>query len=356
MFLPMSNDLLSSFQLGPLLLPNHVVMAPMTRSRALGGVPNDSMAEYYAQRASAGLIITEGVSPSPNGLGYARIPGLFSPEQIRGFAEVTRRVHAAGGHIMAQLMHTGRIAHPRNLPSGARVLAPSVVQPKGEMWTDQAGNQPFPEPEAMSAADIVSARAEFVQAAQNAIEAGFDGIELHGANGYLLEQFLNPHTNQRSDDYGGSVEKRARFVSEVARASADAIGAERVAIRLSPYSTFNDLPLYDEIDAQYVALARELRGLAYVHLVQNTAPGYAETERRIAEAFGGTIMLNSGFDRASAQQALDSGRADLISFGRPFIANPDLVQRFARQAPLAAPQFDKLYTPGPEGYVDYPTL
>ena len=349
-------DLFSELQLGALKLPSRVVMAPMTRSRALGAVPNELMREYYTQRASAGLIITEGVSPSPNGLGYARIPGLFSKEQVQGFAEVTRSVHAAGGRILAQLMHTGRVTHPNNLPPGARVLAPSAVQLHGEMWTDQAGKQPYPEPEAMSPGDIAVARDEFVQAAKNAIEAGFDGIELHGANGYLLEQFLSPHTNRRSDTYGGSIENRARFVAEVARATADAIGADRVAIRLSPYNTNNDLPVYDEVDAQYAALAPQLRGLLYVHLVQNPHAGFAATAARIAEAFGGPIMLNGGFDRDSAQQALDAGRADLISFGRPFISNPDLVQRMAHGAPLAAPQFDKLYTPGPEGYVDYPTL
>lgn len=356
MLLHMSNDLLSPFQLGPLLLPNHLVMAPMTRSRALGGVPNALMAEYYAQRASAGLIITEGVAPSPNGVGYARIPGLFSAEQIRGFSEITRRVHAAGGRIVAQLMHTGRVSHPSNLPGGARVLAPSAVRPNGVMWTDQGGDQPLSEPEAMSAVDIASARSEFAQAAENAIEAGFDGVELHGANGYLLEQFLSPHSNRRTDEYGGSVENRARFVCEVVRACTDAIGALRVGIRLSPYNTLNDLPVYDEVDAQYLALARDLRGLLYVHLVQNPNPGYAASAQRIREAFGGPIILNGGFDRESAQQALDAGRAELIAFGRPFISNPDLVQRFARHAPLATPQFDKLYTPGPEGYVDYPTL
>lgn len=352
----MANDLFSGFQLGAMQLPNRIVMAPMTRSRALGGVPNALMVEYYTQRASAGLIVTEGVAPSPNALGYARIPGLFSDEQVKGFAEVTRSVHAAGGRILAQLMHTGRVGHPNNLPEGARIVAPSAVQPKGEMWTDQAGNQPYPTPEAMSLEDIATARGEIVQAAKNAIAAGFDGIELHGANGYLLEQFLNPGSNQRTDEYGGSVENRARFVAEVARACAEAIGAERVAIRLSPYNTYNDLPLYDEVDAQYAALAPQLRGLLYVHLVQNQAAGFPATAGRIAELFGGPIILNGGFERESAQQALDAGRADLISFGRPFISNPDLVRRFETSAPLAAPQYDKFYTPGPEGYTDYPAL
>ncbi|RKH48282.1 alkene reductase [Corallococcus sicarius] len=349
-------DLFSSYRLGKLALPNRVVMAPMTRSRALGGVPNDLMRAYYTQRASAGLIVTEGIAPSANGLGYARIPGLFSDEQTQAWRSITDSVHAAGGRIVAQLMHVGRIAHVNNLPAGGRVVGPSAVAANSQMWTDQGGMQPMSAPEEMSAADIDEAREEFVRASRNAIAAGFDGVELHGANGYLLEQFLHPHANRRTDGYGGSVEKRARFVLEVVKATADAIGPERLGIRLSPHNTFNDLPAHDEVQAQYATLARGLRGLLYVHVVANPHAGFAATLQAVRANFEGPLMLNGGFDRTRAQAALEAGQADLISFGRPYIANPDLVQRMQRDAALAVAAQDKFYTPGPEGYVDYPAL
>jgi N-ethylmaleimide reductase len=349
-------ELFDLYRLGPLQLANRVVMAPMTRSRAIGAVPNELMREYYVQRASAGLIVSEGIAPSPNALGYARIPGLYSPEQIAAFRRVTDGVHAAGGRIFAQLMHVGRIAHAANQPAGARVLAPSAVKADGQMYTDSAGPQPYPAPEAMSSSDIAATRGEIVQAARNAIEAGFDGIELHGANGYLLEQFLHPHTNRRDDAYGGSVERRALFVAEVAQASAQAIGAERVGIRLSPYSTFNDMPAHAEVEEQYATLARHLRGLLYVHLVMNPDPGFDDAARRIRDAFAGPLILNGGFDRVRAESMLASGRADLIAFGRPFIANPDLVRRLELNEPLATPDYNTFYTPGPAGYTDYPAL
>jgi N-ethylmaleimide reductase len=327
----------------------------MTRSRAIGSVPNSLMRDYYGQRATAGLIVTEGVAPSPNALGYARIPGLFSSAQVEGWRAVTERVHAEGGHIVAQLMHTGRITHPYNLPAGARTIAPSAVGAAGTMYTDQAGPQPMPVPEAMTSADLRDARNEFVTAANNAIAAGFDAIELHGANGYLLEQFLHPHTNRREDVYGGSIENRARFVIEVAEACRVAIGADRVAIRLSPFNTYNDLPVHGEVEAQYTTLARGLRGLLYVHLIRNPNEGFPTTAAAIREAFGGPIMLNGGFDADQAEATLTAGQADLVSFGRPFVANPDLVTRLKTKAPLAAPDPSTFYTPGERGYVDYPT-
>jgi len=348
--------LFSSFQLGSLQLPNRVVMAPMTRSRAIGALPNDLMRTYYAQRASAGLVITEGVAPSPNGLGYARIPGLYARTQIERWREITDAVHAEGGRIFAQLMHTGRITHPLNQPDGARVLAPSAVRAAGTMYTDQQGPQPHAEPEEMTEDDLRATRDEFVQAARNAVLAGFDGVELHAANGYLLEQFLHPHTNRRTDAYGGRVEHRARFIAEVAEASASAIGAERVGIRLSPYSTYNDMPLHDEVDALYTTLVASLRGLAYVHLVANAHPGFGPLVRRLRDEYRGPLMLNGGYDLARASADVEAGRAELISFGRPFIANPDLVTRFERGAELASPRPELFYTPGPEGYVDYPAL
>lgn len=346
--------LFTTYRLGRMELPNRVVMAPMTRSRALGALPNVLHSRYYAQRASAGLIVTEGIAPSPNGLGYARIPGLYSAEQVAAFRPVTEAVHAAGGRILAQLMHVGRVAHPQNMPPGARVLAPSAVGAAGTMWTDEAGPQPMPPPAAMSLGDVRAAREEFVQAARNAIAAGFDGVELHGANGYLLEQFLHPHSNRRDDDYGGDIARRRRFVTEVAEAAAGAIGADRVGIRLSPYSTFNDLPLHDEVHATYTELAAALRGLLYIHLVQGAHPGCAGTASAIRAAFGGPLISNGGLDRERAEALLARGDADLAAFGRPFIANPDLVARMQRGALLATPDPATFYSAGSEGYVDYP--
>ena len=347
-------DLYEPFRLGQIELPNRIVMAPMTRSRAIGNVPNQLMRDYYAQRASAGLIVTEGTAPSPNALGYARIPGLFSPAQVEGWRAITGAVHAAGGRIVAQLMHTGRMAHPQNLPAGARIVAPSAVRAEGMMYTDELGPQPMPEPQAMTANDLEQARREFVDAARNAVDAGFDGVELHAANGYLLEQFLHPHSNRRGDAYGGTAERRARFVNEVVEATARAIGSERVGIRLSPFSTLGDLPHYDETEEQYTVLARALRGLSYVHLVASGHAAFERTRGAIQRAFGGPIILNGGFDASGAKLALSTGRADLIAFGRPFIANPDLVRRMRSGVPLASPEPATFYTPGPEGYVDYP--
>ncbi|WP_400194170.1 alkene reductase [Hymenobacter sp. B81] len=362
----MSQQLFSPAQLGTFTLQNHVVMAPMTRSRALGNVPNALMAEYYAQRASAGLIITEGTSPAPNGLGYARIPGLFNQAQVAGWRLSTDAVHAQGGHIFVQLMHTGRIGHQLNLPEGAEVIAPSAVTAAGEMWTDQQQMQAHPQPRALRPDELPALKQEFVRSAQLAIEAGFDGVELHGANGYLLEQFLNPVANQRTDSYGGSVENRARFVLEVAAAVAAAIGPERTGIRLSPWGVASDMPHYPEIDATYAYLATELQrlNLVYVHLVDHSAMGApavpAETVAAFRERFTNSLILSGGYDAPRAEEALQSGRADLVAFGRPFIANPDLVERLRTGAPLAQPDPATFYAPGPEGfqqgYTDYPAL
>jgi N-ethylmaleimide reductase len=255
-----------------------------------------------------------------------------------------------------QLMHVGRIAHALNLPEGARTVAPSAVKAAGTMYTDAQGLQPMDEPAEMSEADIREARDAFVTAARGAIDAGFDAIELHGANGYLLEQFLNPHSNRRADDYGGDVARRSRFVREVAEATAAAIGADRVGIRLSPYNTFNDQVVHDEVDAQYKDLAASLKGLLYVHLVRNPHAGYAATAQAVREIFGGPIILNGGFGRDSAEAALEAGEAELVSFARPFISNPDLVSRFANDQELAKPNPATFYTPGAEGYTDYPAL
>ncbi len=358
----MSSDLFSSFQLGPTLLANRVVMAPMTRNRALGNVPNALMAEYYAQRAGAGLILTEGTSPSPEGLGYPRIPGLFSEAQVEGWRLVTEAVHAQGGKIFVQLMHTGRVGHPANLPEGAELLAPSAVAAAGEIWTDAQGMQSHPVPKAMTEADLARTLADFTQAARNARAAGFDGVELHGANGYLLEQFLHPGSNQREDAWGGSVKGRARFVLEAAKGAAEAIGADRVGIRLSPHGVFNDMPPYEGIEEAYAYLAGQLSalGLAYVHVVDHSAMGAPPvpeaTKAAIREAFKGTFILICGYDRARAEADLGAGKGDLVAFGRPALANPDLVARLRSGAPLQAPDAATFYTPGPQGYTDYPSL
>ena len=347
--------------LGKLQLKNHLVMAPMTRSRAgEGGVPHALMAEYYAQRAGAGLIITEGTSPSPNGTGYPRIPGLWNAAQVAGWKLVTDAVHARGGRIFVQLMHTGRVGHPLNLPAGREVLAPSAVAAPGEMYTDAKGMQPHPVPRAMTDGEVRAAIAEHVTAAKNAIAAGFDGVELHGANGYLLEQFLSPDTNRRTDAWGGSIEKRMTFALKVASEVAAAIGGERVGIRLSPHGVNAGMVAYPEIDETYRQLVHALiaTGIQYVHLVDHSgmgAPPVPEPLKlELRKAWPRTFILAGGFDRAGAELALREGRADLIAFGRPFLANPDLVTRLEKALPLNAPDLTTLYTPGPKGYTDYP--
>ncbi len=356
------SKLFSPLSFGELTLPNRTVMAPMTRSRAEGNVPNALMAEYYAQRASAGLIITEGTSPSPNGLGYARIPGMFSKEQVAGWKVVTDAVRARGGRIFVQLMHTGRVGHPLNLPAGAYLLAPSALAAPGEMYTDQQGMQPHPAPRAMTSEDLANTRAEFVTAAKNAIEAGFHGVELHGANGYLLEQFISPHTNQRTDEYGGSVANRIRYVLEVARETAAAIGGDKVGIRLSPFGVNAGMTAYDETEATHMALVEALAatGIRYVHVVDHSAMGAPTVPESLKEAmrraWPRTFIASGGFDRARAESVLREGKADLVAFGRPFLANPDLPARLADDRPLNAPDASTFYTPGAKGYTDYPAL
>lgn len=354
--------LLSPTTLGPLSLQNRMAMSPMTRSRALGNVPNALMATYYGQRASAGLIITEGVAPSPNGLGYARIPGLFSAEQVEGWKLSTAAAHAGGAKIIAQLMHTGRIGHTLNLPAGARLVAPSAVKAAGQMWTDQSQMQDHPVPEAMSAADLTSTIQEFVTASKNAVAAGFDGIELHSANGYLLEQFIRPNTNLRTDGYGGGIEGRARFVLEVVDAVSAAIGKDKVGIRLSPYGAFNDMPGYDAMEADYTYLAEQLgsRGILYVHVLDHSAGGAPPVPDSIKATFRRhlpkNLILAGGYTAERAEADLAAGKADVISFGMTFLANPDLPARFKAGAPLNTPDFTALYTPDAKGYTDYPTL
>lgn len=359
----MVTTLFTPHTVGALSLPNRIVMSPMTRSRATADhVPTPIMAKHYAARADGGLLITEGTAPDGNGCGYPRIPGLWNEAQVAGWKAVTDAVHAAGGRIAVQLMHTGRVGHPLNMPEGTEVLAPSAVAFDDKMYTDQEGPQPYPEPRAMTEAEIETTIEGYVKASRNAIAAGFDAVELHGANGYLIDQFLSPNTNLRDDKWGGGIEGRSRFALEVARRVVAAIGAERVGIRLSPFGVFNGIAPWDETESDFVALAKELRavGLAYVHIVDHGAMGAPpvpeSVKRGIAEAFGGTIILSGGYDRARAEADLDAGKGQLVAFGRAYLANPDLVTRLRQDAKLNEPDFSTFYTPGEKGYNDYPTL
>lgn len=354
--------LFSKANLGSLTLQNHLVMAPMTRNRAINNVPSDLMAEYYRQRTTAGLIVTEGTSPSPHGLGYPRMPGIFSPEQVAGWKKIADAVHGAGGKIFVQIMHCGRIGHELNLPAGAKVMGPSAIVAAGEMYTDAEGMKPHSMPHAMTEADIKSTIAEFVQGAKNAVAAGCDGIEIHGANGYLIEQFIRPTSNQRTDSYGGSIENRARFVLEIAQACIAAIGKEKVGIRLSPYGVFNDLPDYPDMAADYAYLAEKLnaQGLVYLHVVDHAPMGAPAVPDAIKatfrKLFKGTLILSGGYDVERAKADLADEKCDLIGVGRPFLANPDLVRRWETGAALNEVDMATFYTPGAKGFTDYPAL
>ena len=342
-----------------LKLKNHIVMAPMTRSRASGNLPNALMAEYYGQRNGAGLIITEGTAPAPEALGYARMPGIFSREQVEGWKAVTAAVHKGGSRIFSQLMHTGRIGHEANLPPDVRLVGPSAARAAGQIPTDTLGMKDHSQPVALTTGQVQQVIASYVAAARNAMTAGFDGVELHGANGYLIEQFLNPNVNDRIDQYGGSIENRVRFAVEVAREVSKAIGREKVGIRLSPNSALGDLQPYDPGATQetYTQLARELYnvGIAYMHIaVDPKVP--AATLHAIRREFRGTLIYCNNFTAETAEAAIQKGDADLIAFGRSFLANPDLVERFVAEAPLNAVDFSTVYSPDEKGYTDYPTM
>jgi N-ethylmaleimide reductase len=353
--------LFSSAKIGSIEITNRIVMAPMTRCRAIGNVPNELMAEYYKQRSGAGLIITEGTSPSPNGLGYARIPGIFSEHQVEGWKTITSVVHKNGGKIFVQLMHTGRISHPLNMPKGSQILAPSAVKATGQMWTDSKQLQDFNVPKEMTDQDLLHSKTEYVDAALNAMDAGFDGVELHSANGYLLEQFLSPISNVREDKYGRSIESRSRFVIEVVTAVAEAIGGDKTGIRLSPYGVASDMPYYPEIDATYAYLSEQLNktGIEYIHIVDHSAMGAPEVpieiKKLIRHNFKNTIILSGGYNKERAESDIESGLGNLVAFGRPFINNPDLVERFKNNWPLSQElKMDLFYTADKKGYTDYP--
>lgn len=353
------NTILAPYSNKTLQLKNHLVMAPMTRSRAIGNIANDLMAQYYSQRTGAGLIITEGTSPSPNGLGYARIPGIYSDEQVEGWKKVTTAVHANNSKIFVQLMHTGRIAHQANLPQGAEVVGASTVKAAGQMHTDSMGMQDHPTPTALTTEGVKATIAEYVHAAKNAIAAGFDGVEIHGANGYLVEQFLNPNVNNRTDQYGGDYKARASFALEIVQQIADAIGKQKVGIRFSPFNTLGDLQEYDadEVHNTYAYLAQELNkiGITYIHI--GFSPKIPQkTFDAIRAGFAETIILCNGNTPATAADTLAKGFADVLAFGRQFLANPDFALRIEKNAPLNEVDFKTLYTPDAQGYTDYPFL
>jgi N-ethylmaleimide reductase len=355
-------DLLSPFQLGPLHLPNRVVMAPMTRNRAgPGNVPLALNATYYAQRAGAGLIISEATQVSPHGQGYPGTPGIHDAAQVAGWKLVTEAVHAVGGRIFLQLWHVGRISHPALQPGGALPVAPSAIAPSGQAWTLE-GMKPYVTPRALETTEIAGVVGEFRRGALNAREAGFDGVELHGANGYLVDQFLRDGTNRRTDRYGGSALNRARFLTEATEALVDVWGAARVGVRLSPTNPYNDVADSDPA-ATFAAAVGELDrfGLAYLHVVEPgagdpIAAGEAPDIRFFRKRWRGALIANKGYDRERANAVIRDGVADLVSFAALYLANPDLPERFRRDAALNAPDRKTFYGGGAAGYTDYPVL
>jgi N-ethylmaleimide reductase len=352
------NKLLEPFKKNGFELKNHLVMAPMTRSRAIDNIPNQLMADYYGQRTGAGLIITEGTAPMADGLGYARIPGIFSQAQVEGWKNITEAVHKGGSKFFVQLMHTGRIAHQDNMPENGKILAPSAVKAAGNMFTDTKGLQGFSKPGVFTIDDIKRTIEGHVTAAMNAMKAGFDGIEIHGANGYLTEQFLNPNVNKRTDAYGGSMENRSRFVIETVQAIAQVIGRDKIGVRISPYSTINDQPVYDpeEVYRTYAYLAEQFSKAEFLYIHLSTNPNASQnTYQAIREKYKGIIIQCNGLTPESALKALD-GYADLVAFARNWLANPDLDKRIAKGAGLNKPKPELFYTPGAKGYTDYPTL
>ena len=353
--MPLPETLLTPVQLGPYPLRNRAVMAPLTRSRAgEGDAPTSLAVEYYRQRATAGLIITEGSQITPQGKGYPRTPGIFTEAQIAGWKQVTEAVHAEGGHIFLQLWHVGRLSHSSIQLGGALPVSSSAIAPEGQIYT-ATGLQPYETPRALDLEEIPGIMEDFRRGAENAKRAGFDGVEVHGANGYLIDQFLRDGCNQRTDGYGGSVENRVRLLKEIVEAIIPVYGADRIGVRLSP-----TLPVFSMSDSDptatfgHAAKTLSLYGLAYLHVVQPGDPDFDYAA--LKQAFGGTYIANGGFDAGSAAAAISSGAAHLVSFGTKFLANPDLVERFRRNAPLNAPDPATFYQGEERGYTDYPTL
>ncbi len=349
------NQLFTPVRIGRHTLPNRLIMAPMTRSRSDdAGVPSDLVSLYYAQRAGAGLIISEGVFPSAMGKGYARTPGIETDAQIAAWKKVTGAVHDQGGRIFMQVMHCGRISHPSLLPNDAQPIAPSAIKPAGQTWT-AGGLQDFVTPRELSLDEIAGVIDDYRLATRRALEAGFDGIELHAASGYLPEQFLSSGSNRRQDQYGGSVANRTRFVLDVLAAMATEAGGDRIGIKISPEMNFNDI-----VDAHpqetYTYLVEQLRDLdlAYLHVALFGAK--IDYHAQLRPRFNGTYLMGGGLDQKSAEAALTDGRADAAVFGGAFLANPDLPERFRQSAALNTPDKNTFYSPGAQGYTDYPFL
>ena len=356
----MTVDLFTPIELGSIALRNRIVMAPLTRNRAgAGNVPQDINVEYYAQRASAGLIVTEATPISEMGHGYPATPGIHSTDQVEGWKKVVSAVHAKGGKIVLQLWHVGRISHPSLLPGNALPVAPSAIKPAGQAFTYQ-GLQDFVTPRALEIDELPGIVRDYAQATRNALEAGFDGVEIHAANGYLLDQFLRDGTNKRSDAYGGSLDNRVRLLLEVTQAVVEVAGADRVGVRISPLNPFNDIADSDpQTLFNHIARVLSQFGLAYLHVVEGGSHGL-ETPPfdfvALRRQFDGPYMANLAYDKARATAALAEDKADCVAFGALFIANPDLVERFASNAPLNAPDQSTFYGGGEQGYTDYPSL
>lgn len=358
----MTKNLFSSIKLGPYSLPNRIVMAPMTRNRAgAGNVPSDLAVTYYSQRASAGLLITEGTQIAPQGVGYPNTPGIHSPEQVAGWRRVMDAVHRAGGRLFLQLWHCGRISHPLYQPDGELPVAPSAVRPQGELYTPE-GMKPYETPRALELSEIPGLVETYRVGAKNALAAGLDGVEIHGANGYLIDQFLQDGTNQRTDDYGGPVENRTRFLLEVTQAVVDVWGADRVGVRLSPSGTFNDMKdSAPEKTFSHAVAALDALEIAYVHLKEGLEADINHGGKIVPSAlfrplFQGALMVNGGYNRDHADDVIAKGEADMVSFGVPFLANPDLPRRFQIGAELNEPDPRTFYTGGEKGYTDYPVI
>lgn len=356
------NKLLSPLVTDTITLNNRVVMAPMSRRRAENGVPNSSYELYFAQRASAGLIITDNTAVAANGIGYLKTPGIYNNEQKEGWKKVVDAVHSRGGKIIVQLVHAGRIGHSLNYDGGEPIVAPSAIQANGVVRIPGDLHVPLPVPEALTTVGAKAMIEAHIQAAINAIEVGFDGVEIHGAHGFLPEQFLHPHTNRRTDEYGGSIENRSRFLLEIMKGVVAAIGKERTGVRLSPFAHINDLPAYEEEVETYKYLIDELQklGILYIHLSALVANGTSsiatEFIRDVRSRFSNLLMLAGGFTAASAENALQHNLVDLVAFGKPYIANPDLVERFRNNTELAIPDPETFYQGGDEGYIDYPAI
>ncbi|MFQ5755443.1 MAG: alkene reductase [Acidiferrobacterales bacterium] len=355
-----AKNLFAPVRLGPYELTNRIVMAPMTRNRAgAGNAPSALNAQYYAQRASAGLIVTEASQVSPQGVGYPGTPGIHTDRQVEGWRLVTDAVHEAGGRIFLQLWHVGRISHPSLQPNGVLPVAPSAIRPAGEAFTPQ-GLQAFVTPRALETNEIVGVAQQFAEGARRAREAGFDGVEIHAANGYLIDQFLRDGSNHRTDRYGGSVGNRVRFLLEVTEAVSVVWTTDRVGVRISPTNPFNDMSDSDP-SATFTYAARRLNedGLAYLHVVEPVSPSPSEEQRltpSLRQAFQGPLIVNGGYDATTGQEAIARGQADLVSFGTLFLANPDLPRRLAIGAAFNEPHPSTFYGGDAHGYIDYPAL